>query len=61
MCDFKDGDVVRLKSGGPKMTIQTFPYKRGPVVFNDSASCIWFEGNDLRTSVFKTILLDKDE
>lgn len=35
----KPGDVVRLKSGGPKMTIDMLP-----VEGFKSASCVWFEG-----------------
>ncbi len=61
MADFNEGDVVSLKSGGPKMTIQTIPYKRGPLVFEDYASCVWFEGNNLKESAFKTALLSKVE
>ena len=42
MTEFKPGDVVMLKSGGPKMTVDQI---------GDSASnremvwCDWFEGN----------------
>ena len=32
--DFKDGDVVELKSGGPKMAVAT--------VKQDRAFCVWF-------------------
>jgi len=43
---FKPGDVVRLKSGGPSMTVSThdevFGYR-----------CQWFVGNDLRDAMFK--------
>lgn len=38
--EFKPGDVVRLKSGGPKMTINSI----GKFNYEDyeSASCDWF-------------------
>jgi len=34
--DFKAGDVVQLKSGGPKMTIRW--------IEDDEAYCEWFDG-----------------
>lgn len=39
---FKKGDLVRLKSGGPDMTIdELYP----PRIGNDaSARCVWFAG-----------------
>jgi uncharacterized protein YodC (DUF2158 family) len=33
---FKEGDVVKLKSGGPKMTIER-------IDSDQSALCIWFD------------------
>lgn len=38
--DFKPGDVVRLKSGGPRMTVE----KVGKTQFGDDGVwCVWFE------------------
>ena len=39
---WKEGDVVRLKSGGPKMVVDRVKY-----FSDDSASvyCVWFENN----------------
>jgi uncharacterized protein YodC (DUF2158 family) len=39
--DFKVGDIVKLKSGGPKMTIEKF----GTVNSNnaDGIHCVWFD------------------
>ena len=38
--DFKPGDVVQLKSGGPLMTIETIEeYDEGI-----KALCLWFDG-----------------
>jgi uncharacterized protein YodC (DUF2158 family) len=39
--DFKVGDIVKLKSGGPKMTIE----KTGPLNSNNAETgihCVWF-------------------
>ena len=36
---FNVGDVVQLKSGGPKMTVTAVPDERGPTV-----GCVWFDG-----------------
>ncbi len=43
----KSGDVVRLKSGGPPMTV-------GSLYGSDTshAVCQWFEGPDLRQGEF---------
>jgi uncharacterized protein YodC (DUF2158 family) len=44
MPEFKAGDIVRLKSGGPKMTIDT--------IDNSFATCVWFEGTERKQDVF---------
>ena len=40
---WKEGDVVRLKSGGPKMVVDRVKY-----FSDDSASvyCVWFVGSE---------------
>jgi uncharacterized protein YodC (DUF2158 family) len=45
---FKVGDLVRLKSGGPPMTVSDvlIPAERG-------YSCTWFVGRHLKSSNFK--------
>ena len=66
--EFKIGDVVQLKSGGPEMTVQdilgtttskpqTFAYttaghSEGELI------CKWFAGNKLETGLFKPETLD---
>ena len=48
--DFKAGDVVMLKSGGPKMTIDKI--RSGDS--GNIATCVWFEDNqpkELRVSL----------
>jgi uncharacterized protein YodC (DUF2158 family) len=43
MTDFKVGDVVRLKSGGPKMTI-------GASMKDDRVECHWFGGQTIEVN-----------
>ena len=43
----KIGDVVRLKSGGPKMTVQwLYPT-------DEAVRCSWFKGLDIQEAVFR--------
>lgn len=42
---FQEGDVVQMKSGGPKMTVEG--YEDGLVV------CVWFEEKNKKTGAFK--------
>ena len=53
------GDVVELKSGSPKMTVDNI----GKYDYNefDSASCSWFEGNKPSTKVFPIHSLKKSD
>lgn len=56
---FKVGNVVRLRSGGPDMTV-TYA---GPVDFkhsvrNDLVSCQWFDKTKLESSRFQDAELD---
>lgn len=45
MPEFHDGDVVRMKSGGPKMTIR--------FIERDEAVCDWFAGDQPKVDRFK--------
>ena len=48
----KVGDVVKLKSGGVKMTIEE--------IDNDgNVSCVWFDGTQLQRGEFPEITLMK--
>jgi uncharacterized protein YodC (DUF2158 family) len=42
------GDLVKLKSGGPWMTVTEDKFKAG----TKTVACSWFAGDDLRTEVF---------
>ena len=52
---FKVGDVVRLKTGGPEMTVEAVDAK-GPDVI-----CIWVAETVRRHGRFKALLLQKVE
>ena len=56
--EFRAGDVVQLKSGGPKMTIDGID-KYGMGATHDSANCVWFEGTKRKQAVFELITLTK--
>ena len=53
MEEFKAGDVVRLKSGGPKMTVS------GKV--NEALTCVWYAGEHqgYSTSFFDPACVDR--
>ena len=57
--DFKVGDVVRLKSGSPLMTIQEI----GKYNYSDedSAKCSWFDGKKRYSDIFELETLNKVE
>jgi uncharacterized protein YodC (DUF2158 family) len=49
MTTIKPGDEVRLKSGGPMMTVSALE--------EGEAVCHWFEGKIQKTTRFSTIIL----
>lgn len=55
--EFSAGDVVQLKSGGPKMTVD----KTGNAGMTGEPAvwCVWFEGNKKMTSTFAPTSLKK--
>ena len=52
MEDFEIGQVVQLRSGGPKMTIHS-------LVSDGDVVCQWFEGNDVHERNFPNEVLKK--
>jgi len=50
MAKFKEGDVVQLKSGGPKMTVER-------VHSESQYECQWFSGSKLEEGFFPGISL----
>ncbi|KJK14909.1 YodC family protein [Pseudomonas sp. 2(2015)] len=63
MADIAKGDVVTLKSGGPKMTVEnTGNYAGGfGIGPENGAKCVWFEGNKAAEKVFDVAVLKKEE
>jgi len=49
--ELKPGQVVRIKSGGPKMTIQEIDEYMGWSGL--AAKCQWFDGAELKSSIFE--------
>lgn len=57
MGDFEEGDTVKLKSGGPTMTVEGESQFGGIV-------CTWFDGNEVKSRSFmpKSLkLVEEDE
>lgn len=52
--ELKPGDVVMLKSGGPKMTIRH-------VRPDDDVWCYWFDGAELREAIFGAKIINRRE
>lgn len=56
--ELKEGDVVQLKSGGPRMTIEGIGlYGMGST--KKKANCVWFEGNKKQEALFELHSLEK--
>ncbi|MCH7905301.1 MAG: DUF2158 domain-containing protein [Armatimonadetes bacterium] len=53
--DIKAGDTVRLKSGGPTMTVDSI----GDYMGSRLANCIWFSGTKKQTGQFAPDSLEK--
>jgi uncharacterized protein YodC (DUF2158 family) len=57
---FQTGEVVRLKGGGPCMTIIALgAYSGWAMSVSDTVSCRWFEGEKQQETVFDVALLEK--
>jgi uncharacterized protein YodC (DUF2158 family) len=54
---FKIGDVVRLKSGGPLMTVDELTTQG--TSGQPTVSVVWFEGSEQRHGTFLEAVLDQ--
>lgn len=52
--NLEKGNVVRLKSGGPDMTIDNIDLSP----LSDHVRCIWFSGHELRSGNFSSASLE---
>lgn len=55
--NFKVGDTVSLKSGGPVMTVESIGQYNGKT----KANCMWFNGAETKSDVFPMETLSKEE
>lgn len=55
----KAGDVVMLKSGGPKMTVETISKFSSASTGTDKAKCSWFDGATRFEGTFESVALEK--
>ena len=51
--DLKVGDVVRLKSGGPQMTVRSYPYTMIYGKDDSMVECEWFDEVRFHKEVFR--------
>lgn len=51
-CGFTIGDVVKLKSGSDKMTIEKIDQ-------DDYISCVWFDGTTVQRCIFVAATLER--
>jgi uncharacterized protein YodC (DUF2158 family) len=58
--NFKIGEVVQLKSGGPIMTIHNIG-DYAPTGFNPGVLCVWFAGVQKNEAVFHPDALERYE
>ncbi len=57
MEQLKAGEIVRLKSGGPEMTIEEI--SRWHESSKDQAKCTWFNGGKIESKIFELTSLEK--
>ena len=51
--ELKAGDTVRLRSGGPLMTVV--------LIVGDAVRCAWFQGKENREGSFPAAALDRED
>ncbi len=59
MEDLQIGDVVKLKSDGPKMTISNIGDYSASGGGKEGARCDWFDGKEKKNGVFNISTLKK--
>ncbi|MCE5182046.1 MAG: YodC family protein [Betaproteobacteria bacterium] len=63
MSNFEIGDTVRLKSGGPLMTVHNIGDYTQSAGLNPGLLCVWFDNSKRVEQVFhpKTVDLERDD
>lgn len=64
MSTLAKGDVVRVKSGGPRMTVEKTGQFGGGMSGRSEfqgAVCVWFDGTSVKRESFPIEVLEKDE
>lgn len=56
MSEIRKGDVVRVKSGGPKMTV--WQVGKAAMTGADTVWCVWFVGNTKHDGTFEPDALE---
>ena len=57
--EYKVGDIVRLKCGGPRMTIDKLGTFSGGSA--KEAKCLWFAEDKIQSAVFPIVAVEKVE
>jgi uncharacterized protein YodC (DUF2158 family) len=60
MSHIQKGDAVRLKSGGPTMTVQNLDNYSSHGI-KQGALCVWFQDNEAKEKVFDVVVLTQYE
>lgn len=58
---FKIGDVVRLKSDGPRMTVAGFDIALDGSEIKSRVRCQWFKNDELKFGTFNADALEIDD
>jgi uncharacterized protein YodC (DUF2158 family) len=54
--EFNVGDVVTLKTGGPRMTVEGI----GSALDEKAVNCVWFDGSKRVRESFDAVVLEKE-
>jgi uncharacterized protein YodC (DUF2158 family) len=57
--ELKVGDVVTLKSGGPKMTVEQIGKFSMSSTAHNRAKCTWFDGTKKLDALFELVTIQK--
>jgi uncharacterized protein YodC (DUF2158 family) len=60
MAKFQPGDIVKLKSGGPNMTVEGYEtlFAGDSSIETNNVQCSWFNGNTIHKELFQDSALE---